>query len=118
MSVTRPKFQFPSHFWFRLAVGLTFFTVLLGLGVFWPISRRTLHYLFPCFTSNASPIWIHKSVRIFRSGHPPVINATVLRRPDFILETKSADLLLRFLINLRNPSSRELFKPSSPALLP
>ena len=36
--------------------------------------------------------------------------------PDFILDTKAADLFLRFLVNIRNPSPQEMFKTQFPLL--
>ncbi|NLW55566.1 MAG: stage II sporulation protein P [Firmicutes bacterium] len=108
---------FPKHFWFRLAVGLTFFTFLLGLGVFLVDFEQNPTLSFPLLYLKRLS---HLDSQVGRNFFSQVIPGFTRYRfeddPDFILETKSADLLLRFLINLRNPSPREMFKSQFPLL--
>ncbi len=108
---------FPKHFWFLLAVGLTFFTFLLGVGVFLADFEQNPAFSFPLlYLKRLTHLDSQVGQNFFAQVIPCFKRYRLEEDPDFILETKSADLLLRFLVNLRNPSPREIFKSQFPLL--
>ena len=107
----------PERFWFLLAVGLTFFTFLIGVGIC--LIELSQNHSLPYPLLYLKRLY-HLDSQVGRNFFSRVIPGFKRYRieddPDFILDTKGADLLLRFLVNIRNPSPQEMFKSQFPLL--
>lgn len=107
----------PERFRFLLVIGLTFFTffITIGFGLVELDPHRGLPYPIVYLKR-----LYHLDSQVGRNFFAQVIPGFKRYRieddPDSILDAKGADLLLRFLINIRNPSPQEMFKAQFPLL--
>jgi stage II sporulation protein P len=107
----------PEKFRFLLVIGLTIFTLFIAIGVslvelgHQPNLSYPLVYLKRLY---------HLDSQVGRNFLAQVIPVFKRYRfeddPDSILDAKGADLLLRFLMNIRNPSPEEILKTQFPFL--
>jgi stage II sporulation protein P len=100
-----------------LVIGLIFFTVFIAIGVCLVDARGQQGFFYPIGYLKRL---YHLDSRVGRSFFAQVIPGFERYRieedPDFILDAKATDLLLRFLVNIRNPSPQEMFKTQFPLL--
>ncbi len=106
----------PEHFRYLLVIGLTFFTFFITIGIYLVAldqqgSSYPLAYLKRLYHLDSKV-----GCQFFSQVIPGFKRYRFEDDPDFILDTKAADLLLRFLVNLRNPSPQEMFKAQFPLL--
>lgn len=111
------KWMTPERFRFLLVIGLAFFTFFLTIGVGLVELDPQPGLAFPLVYLKRL---YHLDSQVGRNFFAQVIPGFKRYRfeddPDPILDAKRADLLLRFLINIRSPSPRELFKAQFPLL--
>ncbi|HHW12610.1 MAG TPA: stage II sporulation protein P [Firmicutes bacterium] len=115
---TLPRKQLPpEHFRYLLVIGLTFFTFFIAIGFYLVDLERQQGSSYPLTYLKRL---YHLDSQVGRKFFSQVIPGFKRYRfeddPDFILDTKTADLILRFLVNIRNPSPREMFKAQFPLL--
>ncbi len=118
MSSLKKNLSFPGRFWLLLAVCLTFFTFLIGFSVcIVELSQNQSATIYPLLYIRRL---YHLDSQLGRNFFSRVIPGFNRYRteddPDFILDTKNADLLFRFLVNIRYPSHQEMFKTQFPIL--
>lgn len=105
------------RFRFFLVISLIFFTVFIAIGVCLVEAKGRQGFFYPIGYLKRL---YHLDSQVGRSFFSQVIPGFKRYRieedPDFILDAKATDLLLRFLVNLRNPSPQEMFKTQFPLL--
>lgn len=118
MSSLKKNLAFPEGFWLLLAVGLTLFTFLIGFCVcIIELSQNQNSTIYPLlYMRRLYHLDSHLGRNFFSRVIPGFNRYQTEDDPDFILDTKSADLLFRFLVNIRYPSHQEIFKTQFPIL--
>lgn len=105
------------RFRFILVIGLIFFTVFITIGVCLVEAEGQQGFFYPIGYLKRL---YHLDSQVGRNFLSQVIPGFKRYRfeedPDFILDGKATDLLLRFLVNIRNPSPQEMFKTQFPFL--
>lgn len=111
------RFMPPERFRYSLVIGLIFFTLFIAIGVCLVDLGQQPGSLYPFVYLKRL---YHLDSQVGRKFISQVIPGFKRFRieddPDFILDAKGADLLLRFLVNIRNPSPQEMFKAQFPLL--
>ena len=111
------KFLPPEHFRYLLVIGLTFFTFFITIGLYLVELDQQQGSSYPlAYLKRLYHLDSKVGRRFFTQVIPGFKRYRFEDDPDFILDTKAADLFLRFLVNIRNPSPQEMFKTQFPLL--
>lgn len=101
----------PERFRYLLVIGLTFFTFFIAIGVYLVDLEKQQGSSYPlAYLKRLYHLDSKVGRRFFSQVIPGFKRYRLEDDPDFILDTKAADLFLRFLVNIRNPSPQEMFK--------
>ncbi|NLM37399.1 MAG: stage II sporulation protein P [Firmicutes bacterium] len=107
----------PERFRYLLVIGLTFFTFFIAIGFYLVDLDQKQGSSYPlAYLKRLYHLDSLVGRRFFSQVIPGFKRYRFEDDPDFILDTKTADLFLRFLVNIRTPSPWEMFKAQFPLL--